>query len=112
MEDIYSFKTNNKIYVDKFSKQLCGKFRKGHFEGVLNVVNRFLEIIKPKYIYLGLKDFQQLTLIESHLKKNKIATNVVACPTIRERNGIAMSSRNAKLNKNQVKIAEKVFKYS
>ena len=70
--DIYSFKTKNKIYIDKFSKQLCGKFRKGHFEGVLNVVNRFLEIIKPKYIYLGIKDFQQLILIERHIKKNKL----------------------------------------
>ena len=65
--DVYSFATKNKIYLDKFSKKLCGKFRKGHFEGVLNVVNRFLEIIKPKYIYLGLKDFQQLILIENQL---------------------------------------------
>ena len=110
-KDLYSFKPKSKIFIDKFSKNLCGKFKPGHFRGVINVINRFVEIINPFTIYLGFKDFQQLTLIESHLKKNKIATNVVACPTIRERNGIAMSSRNAKLNKNQVKIAEKVFKY-
>ena len=83
--NIYSFKTKNKIYIDKFSKQLCGKFRKGHFEGVINVVNRFLEIIKPKYIYLGIKDFQQLTLIERHIKKNKINTKVIKFKTIREK---------------------------
>jgi pantoate--beta-alanine ligase len=67
--DIYSFKTKRKIYIDKFSKQLCGKYRKGHFKGVLNVINRFLEIINPKYIFLGNKDLQQLILIDSHIKK-------------------------------------------
>ena len=54
-KDIYGFKTRNKVFLDKSSKKLCGKFRKGHFEGVLNVVNRFIEIIKPKYIFLGKK---------------------------------------------------------
>ena len=83
--DIYSFKAKRNIYIDKFSKQLCGKFRKGHFAGVLNVVNRFLEIIKPKYIYLGLKDYQQLILIERHIIKNEIKTKVVRCKTIREK---------------------------
>ena len=61
--DIFSFKTKNKIYLHNFSKKLCGKYRKNHFKGVLNVVNRFLEIIKPKYILLGKKDFQQIFLI-------------------------------------------------
>jgi len=62
-KDLYYFKVKNKIFLDKFSKKLCGKTRKGHFKGVLNVVNRFLEIINPKYIFLGIKDFQQLYLI-------------------------------------------------
>ena len=110
-KDIYSFQTNNKIYVDKFSKQLCGKFRKGHFEGVLNVVNRFLEIIKPKYIYLGLKDFQQLTLIDRHISKNKIKTKVIKCKTIREKNGVACSTRNLNLNNKQLLIASNIYDY-
>ena len=109
--DIYSFKTENKIYIDKFSKQLCGKFRKGHFEGVVNVVNRFLEIIKPKYIYLGIKDFQQLTLIERHIKKNEINTKVIKCKTIREKNGVACSTRNLNLNNKQFAIASNIYKY-
>ena len=109
--DIYSFKTENKIYIDKFSKQLCVKFRKGHFEGVVNVVNRFMEIIKPKYIYLGIKDFQQLTLIEKHIKKNEINTKVIKCKTIREKNGVACSTRNLNLNNKQFAIASNIYKY-
>ena len=53
-KDIYGFKPKKKVFLDKFSKKLCGRYRKGHFEGVLNVVNRFIEIIKPK-IYLSRK---------------------------------------------------------
>ena len=67
--DIYNFRTKNKIFVDKFSKKLCGQHRKGHFKGVINVVNRLIEIIKPKKILLVKKDFQQLYLIKSILKK-------------------------------------------
>ena len=110
-KDIYGFKTKNKVFLDKSSKKLCGKFRKGHFEGVLNVVNRFLEIIKPKYIYLGKKDYQQLYLIKKHIEKQKIKTKIIECQTIRENNGIACSSRNSNLNKHQMKIASDIFYY-
>jgi len=110
-KDIYSFKTISSVYLDKFSKILCGKFRPGHFKGVVNVVNRFLEIIKPKSIYLGMKDYQQLALIKSHILKNKINTKVVPCPTIRKNNGVALSSRNIKLDKNKIKKAGKIYNY-
>ena len=109
--DLFKFKTFNKIYLHKFSKTLCGKFRKGHFKGVLVVVNRFLEIIRPKYLFLGLKDFQQLTLIKKHVLKNKIHTKIISCKTVREASGIAFSSRNFNLNKNQMKIAKNVYSY-
>tara|TARA_B100000575_G_scaffold267439_1_gene245550 strand:+ start:341 stop:1156 length:816 start_codon:yes stop_codon:yes gene_type:complete len=110
-KDIYGFKTKNRIFLDKFSKKLCGRFRKGHFEGVLNVVNRFIEIIKPKYIFLGKKDYQQLYLIKKHIEKKKIKTKIIECKTIREKNGIAYSSRNSNLNKNQMKIASNILHY-
>ena len=110
-KDIYGFRPKNKIFLDKSSKKLCGKFRKGHFEGVLNVVNRFIEIIKPKYIFLGKKDFQQLFLIKKHIEKRKIKSKIIECKTIRENNGIACSSRNSNLNKTQIKIASKIFNY-
>jgi len=110
-KEIYGFKAKNKVYLNKFAKKLCGKFRKGHFEGVLNVVNRFLEIIKPKYIYLGLKDFQQLILIDNHILTNKINTKIIKCKIIRHRNGVACSTRNFNLNNKEFKIASKVYKY-
>jgi pantoate--beta-alanine ligase len=110
-KDIYSFKTKYPIYLDKFSHKLCGKFRPGHFKGVVNVVNRFLNIIKPQSIYLGMKDFQQCALIKSHIVKNNIKTKVIICPTIREKNGVALSSRNINLNKVQIKTAIKIYKF-
>ncbi len=108
-KDILSFKTRNKVYMDKSSSVLCGFFRKGHFKGVLNVVNRFIEIIKPKRLFLGLKDFQQFHLIRKHVFKRNIHTQVIACKTIREKNGIACSTRNKNLNNKQLRIASKVF---
>ena len=110
-KDIYGFKPKKKVFLDKFSKELCGKFRRNHFKGVLNVVNRFLEIIKPKYIFLGKKDYQQLYLIKKHIEKRKIRTKIIECKTIRENNGIAYSSRNSYLNKNQRKIASNIYYY-
>ncbi len=109
--EIFSFIPKNRVFLDKFSKKLCGKFRKKHFEGVINVVNRFLEIIKPKYIYLGVKDFQQLCLIKKHILKRKIKTKVISCKTIREKNGVACSTRNERLNLDEKKIASNVYKY-
>jgi len=108
--DIYNFRSNLPIYLHHFSKKLCGKFRPSHFKGVVNVVNRFLQIIKPKYMFLGIKDLQQLILIKLHVKKNNIKTKIIPCDTIRGSTGIALSSRNARLSNNQTKIASKVVK--
>ena len=110
-KDIYGFKPKKKVFLDKFSKKLCGKFRKGHFEGVLNVVNRFIEIIKPRYIFLGKKDYQQIYLIKKHIEIRNIRSKIIECNTIREKNGIACSSRNFSLNKDQMKIASNIFYY-
>ena len=113
--DVYKFKTKNKIILDKFSKKLCGKYRKGHFRGVIDVVNRLLEIIKPKKILLGHKDFQQFVLIKKHIKKNKINTKVIPCKTVRDKNFVAYSSRLRNLKKyektNLVRIVRALKKY-
>ena len=109
--DIFTYRSNNEIYLDKFSTKLCGKTRKNHFKGVVTVINQFLDIIKPKLIYLGNKDFQQLYLIKKHILKRKINTRVVACKTIRDKNGVACSSRNKNLSNKELFIASKVFSY-
>jgi pantoate--beta-alanine ligase len=111
VKDVYSFKAKNDLFLEKFSKQLCGKTRKGHFEGVLNVVNRFLEIIKPKYVVLGNKDLQQSRLVNTHIQKKKIKTRIVKCKIIREKNGVACSTRNKNLTNKQLKIASKIYLY-
>ena len=110
-KEIFSFKPKNNIYLDNFSKKLCGSSRKGHFEGVLNIINRLLEIINPKRILLGAKDYQQLYLIKRHISKKGIKTLVVKCNTIREKNGMACSTRNKLLNKKQMRIGSKIYYY-
>ncbi len=111
LKDIFSFRPKKKIYLDKFSKKLCGKSRKGHFIGVLNIVNRFLEITKANYIFLGIKDFQQLQLIKMHILKRNINTKIIPCKIIREKNGVACSTRNDNLFENQLNLASKVYHY-
>ena len=108
--DVFFFKPKKQIYLHSFSKKLCGKLRKGHFKGVINVINRFLEIIKPKYMLLGKKDFQQLYLIKKHIEKNKIPTIVIPCKTVRNKNGTALSARNNNLKKDELIKLAKIIK--
>ena len=109
-KQIYPSGSNNKIKISSFSKKLCGKFRPGHFEGVVDVIDRFIRIIKPNKIFLGEKDMQQLKIIEEFINKNKIKTKVMGCKTIREENGVACSSRNFLLSANDLAIASSVYK--
>ena len=110
-KDIHLFKLKKTVYLDKFSKKLCGKFRPGHFKAVVDVVNRFLEIIKPTSIYLGMKDYQQLSLIRLHIIKKNINTKIITCPTIRAANGLALSSRNSMLKNRQILQAGMIYSY-
>ncbi|MDB4279939.1 pantoate--beta-alanine ligase, partial [bacterium] len=79
-EEIYSEKRLKKITLKKTEKILCAKFRKGHFEGVLDIMDRFIKLIKPQYIFLGEKDFQQLFLIKNFIK-NKYKSIIIPCKT-------------------------------
>ena len=69
-KQIYPSGSNKKIKISSFSKKLCGKFRPGHFEAVVDVIDRFIKIINPNKIFLGEKDMQQLKIIEEYIKKN------------------------------------------
>ena len=107
--DIYKEKRRYKIVLNKNQKILCAKFRKGHFEGVIDIMDRFIKLIKPKYIFMGKKDFQQLFLIKKYIK-NKYKTEIYSCKTIRDKNLIALSTRNTQLSKNNIKIASFIAK--
>ena len=107
--DIYNDKKKSKIKLLKKDKILCAKFRKGHFEGVLDVMNKLTKIINPKKIFMGEKDFQQLYLVKKQLEK-KYKTSVIPCKTIRDKNSVALSSRNLLLNKSNLNIAGNIYK--
>jgi len=109
-KEIYPHGPSKKIKISPFAKKLCGKFRPGHFESVVDVVFRFLNIIKPNKIFLGKKDMQQLKVIEEFIIRNKINTKVIGCNIVRQKNGVPYSSRNFLLTKKNINIASKVYK--
>jgi len=108
-KDIYKNKEKPKIKINKNDKILCAKFRKGHFEGVLDVMNKLTSLIKPKKIFMGKKDYQQLFLVKNFIEK-KYSTKIIGCKTIRNKNKLALSSRNFLLGKNDLKEAENISK--
>ena len=89
---------------------LDGKYRPGHFQGVCNVVQRLLDIVQPNTIYLGQKDYQQCIIIKKLTELIQSPTQIIICPTLRESDGLAMSSRNMRLTSVErmkaVKISE------
>jgi len=97
-EEIYLKKRLTKIKLTNSQKILCVKFRKGHFEGVLDIMERFTKIIKPKFIFMGEKDFQQLFLVKNFIEA-KYKSKIYPCKTIRDKNYVALSSRNYLLSK-------------
>ena len=106
--DIYEDNKRSKIKLNKKDKILCAKYRKDHFEGVLDVMNRLTKIINPQKIFMGEKDFQQLYLVKNFLEK-KYKTKIIPCKTIRDKNKIALSSRNILLNSINYISAGKIY---
>ena len=92
-----------------FSKELCGKTRPGHFAGVLTVLMKLFLIIKPDKVFLGEKDYQQLELVKGMVDAFHMDIEIIGCPTVRESDGLAMSSRNKNLTESQRRKAPKFF---
>ena len=80
-----------------FSRELCGQNRPGHFTGVLTVVMKLLNLVRPQKAYFGEKDFQQLSLVKGMAEAFFLETEIIGCPIVREDDGLAMSSRNLNL---------------
>ncbi|WP_435098325.1 pantoate--beta-alanine ligase [Candidatus Pelagibacter bacterium nBUS_27] len=108
-KDIFEDKKKSQIKIKRKDKILCAKYRKGHFEGVLDVMNKLSTLIKPKKIFMGKKDFQQLYLVRNFIEK-KFNTKVIGCKTIRNKNKLALSSRNLLFNKQELNEVEKISK--
>ena len=104
IKDIYETKNKIKIKLNKQDKILCAKYRKGHFEGVIEVMTRLTKIINPSKIFMGEKDFQQLYLVKKYVEKN-FKSKIISCKTIRGKNKIALSSRNTLLKRNNLNKA-------
>ena len=113
--------TTNEMYADDkndlldFSLEgldlvMEGRFRKGHFDGVVTIVDKLFSLIKPNVAYFGLKDFQQLAIIRFLASKRYPSIKIAACPIIREMDGLAMSSRNALLNNDERQKATLISK--
>jgi len=94
---IYADDYRFKITESEFSRHLCGAHRPGHFDGVLTVVMRLLNLVRPDNAYFGEKDYQQLQLIRDMASAFFMPVNIVSCATVREADGLAMSSRNQHL---------------
>ena len=109
VNQIYKEDKLSKITLKKSQKILCAKFRKGHFEGVINVLNRFVKLISPKMMFMGEKDYQQFFLVQDVMKK-KYKTKIYPCRTIRNSKGMALSSRSILLSKNDLKISGLIAK--
>ncbi len=87
-----------KVSESEESKLLCGQYRPGHFDGVLTVVMKLLNLVAPARAYFGEKDYQQLQLILGMVEAFFMDVEIVGCPTVREADGLAMSSRNLRLD--------------
>lgn len=109
--DIYNDDFKYEVNEKEFSKVLCGATRPGHFTGVLTIVMKLLNLVKADKAYFGEKDYQQYLLIKGMSEAFFIDTEIVSCPTVRESDGLAMSSRNLLLSEAERNNAAKFYKY-
>ncbi|MDK2917824.1 MAG: pantoate--beta-alanine ligase [Candidatus Petromonas sp.] len=106
VEEIYPNGYNTYVEVEgEMTKKLCGASRPGHFKGVATVVSKLFNIIAPDRAYFGQKDAQQVAVIEQIVRDLNFDIEIVSCPIVREKDGLAMSSRNIYLNEDERKDA-------
>ena len=110
-DEIYEKDEKKKKYnFGQFTEIMEGKMRPGHFNGVATVVEKLLRMFNPTNAYFGEKDFQQLILIKALVREQKLKVNIIGCKTIREDDGLAMSSRNKLLNNTERESASHIIR--
>lgn len=113
VEEMYPPANEKKQYeLGEIENRLEGFYRPGHFQGVCQAVDRLLEIVQPHNLYMGQKDYQQCMVIKKllELTKREDEVKLVIVPTVRETDGLAMSSRNLRLSTEQRKLATSIYK--
>lgn len=111
VEDIYGGSiVSEKFDFDGLEHQLEGKFRVGHFDGVGTIVKKLFEIVRPTRAYFGEKDYQQCLIIKKLVQKYHLPVSISVCPIMREKNGLAMSSRNERLSEEEREKAGIIYR--
>lgn len=106
IDDLYgSHVVSDSYALGTLIQDMEGKFRPGHFDGVATIVHKLLDVVQPERAYFGEKDYQQLQVIRKVVSQKNIATEIIGCPIYREKSGLAMSSRNERLSKDQKVLA-------
>ena len=109
--DLYEKNEKTKKFnFGTLTKNMEGRYRVGHFDGMATVVEKLLNIINPNYAFFGEKDLQQLQIVKSLVKQKKIDTKIIGIPTVRENNGLALSSRNKNLVGKNFQDATLIYK--
>jgi len=109
VKEMYPQEDTRTFDMGGLDKVMEGKHRQGHFNGVAQIVSKFFLLIRPHKAYFGQKDFQQLVIIRRLVELLEINLTIVSCPIIREKDGLAMSSRNNRLGKEERKLAPFIY---
>jgi len=109
VEDMYPQGYSTFVEETELSKRWEGEFRPGHFKGVCTVVLKLFNIVKPDRAYFGEKDYQQLKVIQKMVKDLNLDVEIIGCPIVREKDGLAMSSRNTYLSEEERKQATAIY---
>lgn len=110
VKEMYPAKMAMKVIVTEGADVLCGKSRPSHFDGVATVVLKLFQMVSPHTVYFGMKDAQQVAIIEKLIRDFNLSIDLVRCPTLREEDGLAKSSRNVNLSKEEREEAPAIYK--
>lgn len=110
LKEVYPEHTNNIYDLPPISNDLCGKFRPGHFNGVITVIDKLFDLVMPESVIFGKKDYQQLFLVKYFAKHNYPKIKIIGGETIRNKDGLALSSRNNLLTKEHLIDAANLYK--